>query len=94
MRKPSSTSWSPTCLPTAEPSHSGIFLPARLRGFSENLSPASPSANSPYEPVLAEQGIQRYEASTYAGVSFARLVPDRGRLGLTFHYDVRLSQAG
>jgi len=40
---------------------------------------------------LAEQAIQRYEASDYAGVSFARLVEIAEALNLTVHDDVRLA---
>ena len=40
---------------------------------------------------LREQAIQRYEATNYAGVSFARLVEVAEALQLTIHYDVRLS---
>jgi HTH-type transcriptional regulator/antitoxin HipB len=43
---------------------------------------------------LREQAIQRYEATDYAGVSFARLVDIAEALDLTIHYDVRLTQAG
>ncbi len=43
---------------------------------------------------LAEQAIQRYEASDYAGVSFARLVDIADALELTVHYDVRLAETG
>ena len=42
---------------------------------------------------LQEQAIQRYEATDYAGVSFARLVEIAEALELTIHYDVRLTQA-
>jgi HTH-type transcriptional regulator/antitoxin HipB len=42
---------------------------------------------------LQEQAIQRYEATDYAGVSFARLVEIAEALDLTIHYDVRLTQA-
>jgi HTH-type transcriptional regulator / antitoxin HipB len=42
---------------------------------------------------LQEQAIQRYEATDYESVSFARLVDIAGALGLTIHYDVRLEQA-
>ncbi len=42
---------------------------------------------------LAEQAVQRYEASDYAGVSFARLVEIAEALDLTIHYDVRLASA-
>ena len=42
---------------------------------------------------LHEQAIQRYEATDYAGVSFARLVEVADALDLTIHYDVRLTQA-
>jgi HTH-type transcriptional regulator / antitoxin HipB len=42
---------------------------------------------------LHEQAIQRYEASDYATVSFARLVDIADALDLTIHYDVRLTQA-
>jgi HTH-type transcriptional regulator / antitoxin HipB len=42
---------------------------------------------------LQEQAIQRYEASDYAAVSFARLVEIAEALGLTIHYDVRLARA-
>ena len=42
---------------------------------------------------LAEQAIQRYEASDYAGVSFARLVEIADALDVTVHYDVRLTLA-
>ncbi len=41
---------------------------------------------------LKEQAIQRYETTDYAGASFARLVAIAEALGLTIHYDVRLSQ--
>ena len=43
---------------------------------------------------LQEQAIQRYEATDYAGVSFARLVEIAEALELTIHYAVRLNQAG
>lgn len=43
---------------------------------------------------LPEQAIQRYEATDYTGVSFARLVEIADALEITIHYDVRLSQAG
>lgn len=43
---------------------------------------------------LQEQAIQRYESTNYAGVSFARLVEIAEALGLTIHYDVRLTTAG
>lgn len=43
---------------------------------------------------LAEQAIQRYEASNYTGASFARLVQIADALNLTVHYDVRLTEAG
>lgn len=43
---------------------------------------------------LAEQAIQRYEATDYNGVSFARLVEIADALEVTVHYDVRLSQTG
>ena len=39
---------------------------------------------------LAEQSIQRYEATDYLGVSFSRLVDIAEALDLTVHYDVRL----
>jgi HTH-type transcriptional regulator/antitoxin HipB len=42
---------------------------------------------------LQEQAIQRYEATDYAGVSFARLVEIAEALELTIHYDVRLTEA-
>ncbi len=42
---------------------------------------------------LQEQAIQRYEATDYAGVSFARLVEIAEALDLTIHYDVRLTHA-
>jgi DNA-binding XRE family transcriptional regulator len=42
---------------------------------------------------LKEQAIQRYEATDYAGVSFARLVETAEALNLTIHYGVRLPQA-
>jgi HTH-type transcriptional regulator / antitoxin HipB len=42
---------------------------------------------------LQEQAIQRYEASDYTGVSFARLVEIAEALHVTVHYDVRLAQA-
>jgi DNA-binding Xre family transcriptional regulator len=43
---------------------------------------------------LPEQAVQRYEATDYAGVSFARLVEIADALEVTIHYDVRLSEAG
>lgn len=43
---------------------------------------------------LTEQAVQRYEATDYTGVSFARLVEIADALEITIHYDVRLSQAG
>ena len=43
---------------------------------------------------LQEQAIQRYEATDYFGVSFARLVEIAEALELTIHYAVRLNQAG
>jgi DNA-binding XRE family transcriptional regulator len=43
---------------------------------------------------LAEQAIQRYEASNYAGASFDRLVQIADALNLTIHYDVRFTEAG
>jgi DNA-binding Xre family transcriptional regulator len=43
---------------------------------------------------LPEQALQRYEATDYAGVSFARLVEIADALEVTIHYDVRLSEAG
>jgi HTH-type transcriptional regulator / antitoxin HipB len=43
---------------------------------------------------LPEQAIQRYEATDYSGVSFARLVEIADALEVTVHYDVRLSEAG
>lgn len=43
---------------------------------------------------LAEQAIQRYEATNYNGASFARLVEIADALEVTVHYDVRLSQTG
>ena len=42
---------------------------------------------------LAEQAIQRYEATDYLGVSFSRLVEIAEALDLTVHYDVRLVDA-
>jgi transcriptional regulator with XRE-family HTH domain len=42
---------------------------------------------------LQEQAIQRYEATDYAGVSFARLVEIAEARVLTIHYDVRLTEA-
>lgn len=42
---------------------------------------------------LAEQAIQRYEATDYVGVSFARLVEIADALDVTVHYDVRLVDA-
>lgn len=42
---------------------------------------------------LVEQSIQRYEASDYQGVSFARLVEIAEALDLAVHYDVRLVDA-
>ncbi len=42
---------------------------------------------------LQEQAIQRYEATNYAGVSFARLIEIAEALDLTIHYDVRLTHA-
>ena len=42
---------------------------------------------------LQEQAIQRYEATDYATVSFARLVEIAEALDLTIHYDVRLTPA-
>ena len=41
---------------------------------------------------LQEQAIQRYEATDYAGVSFARLVEIAKALGLTIHWKVYLTQ--
>ena len=43
---------------------------------------------------LPEQAVQRYEATDYAGVSFARLVEIADALEVTIHYDVRLFEAG
>lgn len=43
---------------------------------------------------VKEQAIQRYEASDYAGVSFARLVEIADALELAVHYDVHLTRAG
>ena len=43
---------------------------------------------------LPEQAIQRYEATDYAGVSFARLVDIAHALELTVHSDVRLAETG
>lgn len=43
---------------------------------------------------LQEQAIQRYEATDYASVSFARLVEIAEALEIAIHYDVRLTQAG
>ena len=43
---------------------------------------------------LPEQAVQRYEATDYAGVSFARLVEIADALEVTIHYDVRLSETG
>ena len=42
---------------------------------------------------LAEQAIQRYEATDYPGVSFSRLVEIAEALDLAVHYDVRLVDA-
>lgn len=42
---------------------------------------------------IAEQAIQRYEATDYLGVSFSRLVEIAEALDLTVHYDVRLVDA-
>ena len=42
---------------------------------------------------LAEQAIQRYEATDYLGVSFSRLVEIAEALDLAVHYDVRLVDA-
>ena len=42
---------------------------------------------------LHEQAVQRYEASDYSGVSFARLVQIATALDLTIHYDIRLAHA-
>ncbi len=42
---------------------------------------------------LQEQAIQRYEATDYAGVGFARLVEVADALDLTIRYDVRLTRA-
>jgi len=42
---------------------------------------------------LQEQAIQRYEATDYAGVSFARLVEVAEALDLTVHFDAHLSRA-
>ncbi len=41
---------------------------------------------------LQEQAIQRYEATDYAGVSFARLVETAEALDVAIHYDVRLPE--
>lgn len=43
---------------------------------------------------LPEQAIQRYEATDYTGVSFARLVEIAHALQVTIHSDIRLSEAG
>ncbi len=43
--------------------------------------------------ALQEQAIQRYEATDYGGVSFARLVEIAEALDLTIHFDLRLTQA-
>ena len=68
--------------------------------------PAPPEAmrsmgGSPYgstffeiEHRAEEQAIQRYEATDYSSVSFARLVEIAEALELTIHYAVRLNQAG
>ena len=42
---------------------------------------------------LQEQAIQRYEATDYGGVSFARLVEIAEALDLTIQYAIRLTQS-